>query len=105
MVILLIGFVAVRRGVIHLRGVGATSSPIGTAAWNKDWHRRMQSTHLDADGFTQLFAEAAHARLKGAKVSVQEHLTVTTMLATGKPITVNLDHLWAQVQDSPSERA
>jgi uncharacterized protein YtpQ (UPF0354 family) len=103
--ILLIGFVAMRRGAIHLWGVNATSSPMGTAAWNKEWHRCVQSAHLDADGFTQLFAEAARARLKGAKVSVPEPLTVTTTLANGKAITIHLDNLWAQVQDSPSERA
>jgi uncharacterized protein YtpQ (UPF0354 family) len=103
-VILLVGFIAVRRGAIHLPGVGATSSPIGTAAWNKEWHRRIQSAHLDAEGFTQLLAEAARAHLKGARVSVPEPLTVTTTLANGMTISTRLDTMWAKAEDSPSER-
>jgi hypothetical protein len=72
--------------------------------WTKAWKMRLESPHLTAAEFTQLYAGAALSRLRGARLSVPGPLTVRFRLANGTEGTMSLDNAWRDCQEDPSAR-
>jgi hypothetical protein len=72
--------------------------------WTKAWKARLRNPHLSPAEFTQLFADAARSRLRGAKVSVLHPLAIKTKLADGTDATTHLDNAWNECRNDPSAR-
>jgi hypothetical protein len=102
-VIIVMGAIGVRRAILSPHRTQTIPS-VGGPAWYKDWQQRLRAPRLDANQFTELFAEAVRARVKGSKVTISEPLTVQTTLANGMSMTSNLDNAWAEARNSPADR-
>src|SRR6185436_5654239 len=90
---------------IIVSGCNPTGRVDGSKFDAAKWEKQMQSPSLDERQFTKLYAQAAAAQFKDAKVEITGPREVSVTLAEGGSRKALLDNAWAQASQDPARRA